>query len=69
MSSVDLVKCSVLSLAKLQTINLKLLSNKSFKKVLQRSDSSKEPYESPIIVCNHELKNESSFIFWCQFER
>ena len=37
--------------------------------MLRRIDPSIEASETPVIVCNHELKPESDFIFWCSFER
>ena len=52
----------MLASAKLQTTDLKLMSNKSFKKMLKRTGPSMEPCGTPIIVCIHELKTESSFI-------
>ena len=45
------------------------MSNRQFKKVLKRRSPSKEPCETPIIVCIHELNTESSFIPFCPFER
>ena len=45
------------------------MSNRSFKKMLKRRDPSMEPFGTAVIACIHELKSESSFILWCQFER
>ena len=45
------------------------MSNRSFKKMLKRRGPNMEPCGTPIIVCIHELKIDSSFIPWCQFER
>ena len=59
----------MLSSPKLQTIDLKLMSNRSFKMMLNKRGPSMEPCGTPIIVCVDELKTESSFILWCRFER
>ena len=59
----------MLSSAKLQTFDLKLMSNRSIKKMLKRRGLSMEPCGTPIIVYIHEVKTESSFILWCRFER
>ena len=55
----------VLSSEKLQTFDLKLMSNRSFKKMLKRRGPSMEPCGTPIIVCIYELTTDSSFILWC----
>ena len=57
----------MLSSPKLQTTDLKLMSNRSFKKMLNRSGPSMEPCGTPIIISVDELKTESSFIR--RFER
>ena len=59
----------MLSSAKLQTIDLKLMSNRSFKKMLMKRGPSMELWGTQIIVFIHERKTKSSFILWCQFER
>ena len=59
----------MLSLAKLQTFDLKLMSNRSFKKMFKRRSPSMEPCGTIIIVYIHELKAESSFILWRRLER
>ena len=42
------------------------MSNRSFKKILKRRGPSMELCGTPVIVCIHELKTESSR---CRFER
>ena len=46
----------MLSSAKLQTYDIKLMSNRTLKKMLKRRDPTMEPRGTPRIVWIHELK-------------
>ena len=41
-----------------QTIDLKLVNNRSFTEILKKGGPSVEPCGTPMIVCNRELETE-----------